>query len=162
MQELESDKIKQDLLINHLQEKINNFKSQYQIYKIQLKIQQEETLSAKEILRESLEEMDIIKNEKREYITKWKSSVIELNKRDNILKSIFKHLNDIEEEIRLKKIEIIQYEKDIINEKENIDSKQMMFNKIKNDKIKNEKKNNENIKIRQGLLEKLGVLKAIK
>merc|ERR1712228_684332 len=159
MQELESKKNKQDLLINHLQKKINNLSSQIEIYQIQHKIQEEETLAAKEILRESMSEMDLIKSEKREYINKWKSSLLEVNKRDDILKNIEKILEDIEEQIRLKKIEIIQYEKDIGNEQEDIDMQQITMHKLSNDKELIESKIAENVKSKESLTEKLRDLK---
>lgn len=159
MQELESNKIKQDLLINHLETKISSCKSQIEIYEIQLKVQEEETLSAREILRESLQEMEVIKNEKREYLGKWKSSLIELNKRDDILKNVVNVLGDIEEQIRLKKIEISQFDKDIMAQQEKIDVLQMTMNRMSSDQESMEKKMATNVKLKEELQEKLKVLR---
>merc|ERR1712228_282902 len=89
----------------------------------------------------------------------WKSSLIEVNKRDDILKNIQKILDDIEEQIRLKKIEIIQYEKDIGNEQELIDMQQITMQKISNDKEVIEAKFAENVKSKDLLIDKLRDLK---
>ena len=61
MLELVSNRIKQDLLINHLKAKIASRRCQIEVQlKVQLKAQKEETLSAREILRELLAEMELI------------------------------------------------------------------------------------------------------
>eukprot|EP01083_Nonionella_stella_P072553 195659_1 len=159
MQELESAKLKQDLLMNHLESKIASFKSQMEIYSIQLRIQQEETVSAKEILRESQHEMDAITHEKREYVLKWKSCVIELNKRDDILHKIAAVCAQFEEQIRLKEIEIEQYKRDIDAEEYAIEMKRMEYDKLVSDRESIEAKIEEVIASKQTLEDAIHSLK---
>ena len=133
MSELETSKQEQDLLIDHLNKQIHNFSSQTQVFQAQLAMQQQETLAAKDILREAMIEMQQIRGEKREYLNKWKASMIELTKRDDAINSATKHLKQLQESIKMKELEIIGYAKDISIEKDDFDKKNSIMTKIKID-----------------------------
>ncbi|ETO15916.1 hypothetical protein RFI_21448, partial [Reticulomyxa filosa] len=113
MQEMEGEKQKQDLLIDHLNKQIYDVQTQDEIYNGQLIAQQEETITAKEILHAALCEMDRIKEEKREYLGRWKACMVEIGKRDEAIQQAKKVVESLKQTISNTETEIEGIQKDI-------------------------------------------------
>lgn len=85
MQELEKAKEDQDILVENLTKKIKSLTKNISLIKNQLKTQKNDTNDANTILKETLEELELINNEKKQIILQWKATLIGLSRRDEAL-----------------------------------------------------------------------------
>jgi chromosome segregation ATPase len=85
---VEDQKKKQDFLIDHLTTQLRQLQETLATYEIQLLSQQKETGVAHETLQEAAMEMEAIAFEKKQLLGQWKSSLIGLQKRDDMVRSI--------------------------------------------------------------------------
>ena len=88
MTKAEHDKKTQDLFIDRLQNQIRRLQEQLAMYEYQLLSQQNETQAAHETLQEAALEMEAITFEKKQLLQQWKSSLIALEKRDEMLRRV--------------------------------------------------------------------------
>jgi len=116
MQKLEAEKQRQDELIDSLNEQLRAAGDQLKVYNGQLASQQEETRQAKETLAEASKEMDAIAVEKREYLQKWKTSLIGMANRDAALQAAETALLAEKEKLRNLELSIKGYKKSIKDE----------------------------------------------
>merc|ERR1712048_1234638 len=76
IQEMEKDKMKQDLLIDSITQQIHLLETQIQACKQQYELQEKETAFAKETIIEANAEMEQIRVQKREITQGWKFTVL--------------------------------------------------------------------------------------
>lgn len=76
MQSIEKDKKKQDELIDQANEQVKQLAVQSKLLESQIRAQKEENAKAVRTLKEALKEMELVNIEKREYLLKWKSSLV--------------------------------------------------------------------------------------
>ena len=76
MQRLERLKTKQDSMIDNLNEQLKNNKDSLKLLEAQIQSQVAETATAKSTLVEAQKEIDLIGVDKKEYLQKWKSSLV--------------------------------------------------------------------------------------
>lgn len=118
MQKLETEKKRQDLLIDDLNGRIKQLQVDISEYEGLLEQQKSETSTAKETLNEALTEMEAMSFEKKQLNQRWKSSLIGMQRRDEALKAISEGLRKQAEQIKEIENEIeginnqIQKEKD--------------------------------------------------
>ncbi|KAI9355978.1 hypothetical protein DFJ73DRAFT_249949 [Zopfochytrium polystomum] len=86
----ESEKKRQDYYIDHLTDQLRRLQERRALYETQLIAQQKETTSAMETLQDAATEMDAIHFEKRQLLHQWKSSLIGLQRRDEVLENVEK------------------------------------------------------------------------
>ncbi|KAJ3034564.1 Coiled-coil domain-containing protein 40 [Rhizophlyctis rosea] len=84
----EIEKKRQDYFIDSLTEQLRQLQERRAMYETQLIAQQKETKAAIETLQDAATEMEAIQFEKRQLLHQWKSSLIGLQKRDEILQQI--------------------------------------------------------------------------
>ncbi|KAJ3049688.1 Coiled-coil domain-containing protein 40 [Rhizophlyctis rosea] len=84
----EVEKKRQDYFIDQLTEQLRQLQERRAMYETQLIAQQKETKAAIETLQDAATEMEAIQFEKRQLLHQWKSSLIGLQKRDEILEQI--------------------------------------------------------------------------
>ncbi len=84
----ENEKKRQDYFIDHLTEQLRKLQERRALYETQLLAQQKETKAAQETLQDASTEMEAIQFEKRQLIQQWKSSVIGIQKREDIFRQI--------------------------------------------------------------------------
>ncbi|KAJ3260019.1 Coiled-coil domain-containing protein 40 [Boothiomyces macroporosus] len=84
----EIEKKRQDFYIDHLTEHLKKLQEKRMTYDSQILVQQKETQAAIQTLHEASVEMQAIQFEKRQLLNQWKSSLIGLKKREEMLQEI--------------------------------------------------------------------------
>lgn len=84
----EMEKKRQDFFIDNLSEQLRKLQEKRDIYENQLQAQQRETKAAIETLQDASTEMEAIQFEKRQLVNQWKSSLIGLQRREDMLEQI--------------------------------------------------------------------------
>jgi len=94
---IEKAKQKQDLLIDTMNERIKKETGSKALVDAQLIAQRQETESAKATLRDAESEMDAISFEKKQLAQQWRSSLIGLQRRDEVLRDVLKTIHEQDE-----------------------------------------------------------------
>ncbi|TPX58301.1 hypothetical protein PhCBS80983_g03231 [Powellomyces hirtus] len=84
----EQDKKRQDYFIDHLTEQLRRLQERRALFETQLIAQQRETKAALETLQDAATEMEAIQFEKRQLVHQWKSSLIALQRREDVVQQI--------------------------------------------------------------------------
>lgn len=84
----EIEKKRQDYFVDQLQAQLHKLQDRRAQYEAQLVAQQRETKAAYETLQEAGTEMEAIMFEKRQLLHQWKSSVIGMQRREEVIQSI--------------------------------------------------------------------------
>ena len=85
---LEKNKKKQDLLIDNMNEEIKKLTEQKSLLHAQLLSQKEETLAARDTLKEASIEIENIKNQKNMLLEDWQNSLLGMQRRDKALQAL--------------------------------------------------------------------------
>ncbi|TPX77613.1 hypothetical protein CcCBS67573_g01099 [Chytriomyces confervae] len=86
----EAEKKRQDYFIDHLTDRLRRLQERRALYETQLLAQQKETKAAVDTLHDASTEMEAIQFEKRQLLHQWKSSLIGLQRRDEVLFNVDK------------------------------------------------------------------------
>ena len=92
----ESEKKKQDFLIDHLEEQIKNLHEKKLLFEAQLKSQAKETQEARENLVEAHEEIKNIIEKKKVLLKDWNKAVISMKTKDKALQTVRENLSEQE------------------------------------------------------------------
>ncbi|KAK5668593.1 hypothetical protein BDV3_003240 [Batrachochytrium dendrobatidis] len=95
----EIEKKRQDYFIDHLTEQLRKLQERRAVYDNQLQAQQRETKAAVETLQDAATEMEAIQFEKRQLLNQWKSSLMGLQRRDDVLLQLEKAIEKSNETI---------------------------------------------------------------
>lgn len=91
----EKEKKKQDEVLDELSQQIAGYQEQLALHEQQLASQKKETSKASDTLKELNKEIELVRAEARDYLQKWKTSVVGINNRDLILKQAEAELNKL-------------------------------------------------------------------
>jgi len=116
VQQLEKQKLDQDLRIDTMQENLKGLQQQMQLHTAQLEAQKRETRAALETLAEAETEMENVHFEKKQLVAQWKSSLLAIQKRDEALSSIQDAIREQQQQELSLETEISGYKKDIIKQ----------------------------------------------
>jgi chromosome segregation ATPase len=105
--ELEKAKQGQDLYIDDLNAKVKGLRETAELYRAQHEAQKAQTDEAKEILKETAGEMDLIVFEKKQLMVQWKASLANLTKRDEAVAAATAQVETAKVEISDMKAEIL-------------------------------------------------------
>merc|ERR1719393_1196138 len=104
---VEKAKVKQDLLIDEMNEDVKRMTEQKALLEAQLVAQKQETEAATTTLREAAREMEAIEFEKKQLLQQWRSSLVGMQRRDEALQNVQQALQEqaemelaVESEIR--------------------------------------------------------------
>lgn len=104
---VEKDKVKQDHLIDGMNEDVKRMTEQKALLEAQLVAQKQETEAASTTLREAAREMEAIEFEKKQLLQQWRSSLVGMQRRDEALQNVQQALKEqaemelaVESEIR--------------------------------------------------------------
>lgn len=116
---LENSKRDQDLYIDSMQERAKKLEETIAMHQAQLDRQREESTEANQMLTETGREMELIVFEKKQLVQQWKSSLIQLAKRDEALaaanaslESTRVELQDLQTEVEVCKREAVAAQAD--------------------------------------------------
>jgi chromosome segregation ATPase len=112
--ELEKAKQGQDLYIDDLNAKVKGLRENAELYRAQLEEQKGQTDEAKEILKETEGEMDLIMFEKKQLMVQWKASLANLTKRDEAVAAATAQVEAAKVEISDMKAEILGTKRAIV------------------------------------------------
>ncbi|KAI9201921.1 uncharacterized protein BJ171DRAFT_569980 [Polychytrium aggregatum] len=96
----EIEKKRQDYFIDHLTDQLRKLQEKRVLYDNQYLAQQKETHAAIETLQEASTEMEAIQFEKRQLIHQWKSSLIGLQRRQDVLQQIEQGIQTSKDQIQ--------------------------------------------------------------
>ncbi|GAB5355844.1 hypothetical protein AAMO2058_000239900 [Amorphochlora amoebiformis] len=113
MKKAEKQKRSQDYLINELNQQIKALTEQTRLYEVQVKSQSKQTKIARETLMEAEKEIENINVEKREFLHRWKTSLVGMNRRDETLQKEQNSLAKHKEEMQVLSMEIMGIKKSI-------------------------------------------------
>ena len=133
IQKLEQGKLKQDFLIDNLNEQIKSKTHQLALYSSQLSSQSAETKMARDTLAEALAEMEAIQFEKKQLLQQWKTSLIGMQRRDETLRATEEALNLQKEQLMALDNEILGYRHSIKKEQENNERLTQVLAKTENE-----------------------------
>ena len=110
---LEREKARQDMLVDHLNERIRALSEQEAQLASQLASQRSETKTARDTLAEALSEMEGIRFENKQLLQQWKTSLIGMQRRDEALRTTEEALEEQKEQLMSLDNEIIGYRQSI-------------------------------------------------
>ena len=129
----ELEKKRQDYFIDHLTEQLRKLQEKRALYETQLLAQQKETKAATETLHDASTEMEAIQFEKRQLLHQWKSSLIGLQKRDDILRQIESGISKNEETIASMDCELSGFKRSVKKSQEDSETLMILLNKLENE-----------------------------
>lgn len=124
MQALERKKRRQDELVDQINEQLKASREQLQLYEAQIEAQKQETSQAHATLREAQTEMEKIRFEKKDYLQRWKSSLVGMANRDTAMQAAQQALGEQREELRGLEVSIKGVKKAIRKEQDRNDLEQ--------------------------------------
>ena len=110
---LEKAKLKQDQLVDSLNERIKLLSEQHASLSSQVSAQKEETRIARTTLSEALTEMEAVNFEKKQLMQQWKTSIIGMQRRDEAMRQTEEALSEQKEALQALDNEIIGYRQNI-------------------------------------------------
>ncbi|KAJ3307214.1 Coiled-coil domain-containing protein 40 [Kappamyces sp. JEL0829] len=126
----EMEKKRQDFFIDHLTEQLRKLQEKRATYDAQLAVQQRETQAAIQTLQDAATEMEAIQFEKRQLINQWKSSLIGLKKRDEMIAEIEAAITKQNETLAVMHTEITGYKRTIRKAQEDGENLTSVLNKL--------------------------------
>merc|ERR1719460_362204 len=94
IKQVEKDKVKQDHLIDTMNEDVKRMTEQKALLEAQLVAQKQETEAATTTLREASREMEAIEFEKKQLLQQWRSSLVGMQRRDEALQNVQQALTE--------------------------------------------------------------------
>ena len=137
--QLETEKNKQDALVDSLNEKIRTGTEQLGLYEAQLSAQKKETAAAAETLFEASREMEAIAFEKKHLVQQWKSSLVGMARRDEALQKANEQIARTVETSQALEAEIIGYKKETAAEQTENEKLTSVLDKLEHDQTLAEK-----------------------
>jgi chromosome segregation ATPase len=129
----EKEKRRQDYFIDRLTEQLRRLQEKRALYETQLIAQQKETQAAQQTLHDAATEMEAIQFEKRQLLQQWRSSVIGLQRRDDVLHQIQTGISKNEETIASKDSELAGFQRSLRNAQEESETLLGILNKLENE-----------------------------
>lgn len=129
----EIEKKRQDFFIDHLTEKLRKLQEKRATYDSQLLVQQRETQAATQTLQDAAMEMEAIQFEKRQLLNQWRSSLIGLKKRDDVLKEIEAAITKNNEAAAIMQTEITGFKRTLRKAQEDGENLTSVLHKLENE-----------------------------
>ncbi|ORY39498.1 hypothetical protein BCR33DRAFT_719975 [Rhizoclosmatium globosum] len=129
----EAEKKRQDYFIDHLTDRLRRLQERRALYETQLLAQQKETKAAVDTLHDAATEMEAIQFEKRQLLHQWKSSLIGLQRRDEVLLNIDKGIQKNKDNIISLNGEIAGFKLSLRRAQEQSEMLTMLLTKLENE-----------------------------
>ena len=129
----EMEKKRQDFFIDRLTEQLRRLQERRELYETQLQAQQRETKSAIETLQDASTEMEAIQFEKRQLLNQWKSSLIGLQRRDDMVLQIEKGIEKNKETLSSMASEIAGFRRSLRRAQDEGETLTGVLHKLEND-----------------------------
>jgi len=129
----EKEKRRQDYFIDRLTEQLRRLQEKRALYETQLIAQQKETQAAQQTLHDAATEMEAIQFEKRQLLQQWRSSVIGLQRRDEVLNQIQTGISKNEETISSLDSELSGFQRSLRSSQEESETLLGILNKLESE-----------------------------
>lgn len=156
---LEKAKVKQDKLVDALNERIKTLSEQHALLSAQVAAQRDETNLARRTLSEALTEMEAINFEKKQLMQQWKTSIIGMQRRDEAMRSTEEALDEQKEALQALDNEIVGYRQNIKKAQNENAKLSNVLSKTENEVNILEKQIDQMLEKKQKTTQKFGILK---
>ncbi|KAJ7340194.1 Coiled-coil domain-containing protein 40 [Desmophyllum pertusum] len=129
----ETDKKKQDLLVDRLTQTVDRLREEIDMFETQCSAQLEETKVAQKALSEATTEIEALQLERKQLMQQWYSSLIGMRRRDEAFAAMQEALSLQRQRIQAIETEIEGYRKSISKAQEQNEQITLMHNKIEAD-----------------------------
>lgn len=129
----EKEKRRQDYFIDRLTEQLRRLQEKRALYETQLIAQQKETQAAQQTLHDAATEMEAIQFEKRQLLQQWRSSIIGLQRRDEVLHQIQMGVSKNEETIASMDSELSGFQRSLRSSQEESETLLGVLNKLESE-----------------------------
>ncbi|KAJ3106963.1 Coiled-coil domain-containing protein 40 [Phlyctochytrium planicorne] len=129
----EMEKKRQDYFIDQLTDQLRRLQERRALYETQLMAQQKETKAATETLQEAAMEMEAIQYEKRQLLRQWNSSLIGLQRRDEVLENVEKGIQKNKDALINLQGEINGFRQSLRRAQEQSETLTLLSNKLENE-----------------------------
>ena len=133
MQELEKNKEFQDLYVDSLNKEVKQLHEQIESVVRELELQRRETSDAKGILQSTIDELELISGEKKQVMSRWKSALSGLSRRDDALAQATQTLQNAESAVHDYDVEIETKKREIQAEQARHESLVSMRDRLENE-----------------------------
>ncbi|XP_051889173.1 coiled-coil domain-containing protein 40 isoform X3 [Pristis pectinata] len=144
-------KQKQDMFVDRLVSQMDALQEQIAMYEAQYTAQVEETKAARNTVAEASMEIVAINLEKKQLLEQWKSSLIGMQRRDEVYAAMQEAVRQAKQQVETLKTEIQAYKKFIMKQEEQNESLTMTLNRLLNDINMTQKLILQNLAKQEGL-----------
>ncbi|KAJ3110385.1 Coiled-coil domain-containing protein 40 [Phlyctochytrium bullatum] len=129
----EMEKKRQDYFIDQLTDQLRRLQERRALYETQLVAQQKETKAAVETLQDAAMEMEAIQYEKRQLLRQWNSSLIGLQRRDEVLENVEAGIQKNKDQLINLQGEINGFRQSLRKAQEQSETLTLLANKLENE-----------------------------
>lgn len=130
---LQKGKLKQDLYIDSLHERIKSLESDTNLTEEQVTMQKSLTADADKVIIETIKDLDALIFEKKKLVQQWDLSLLALGRRDQALTAVSNALKKAESDAKDRKSEIIYICREIKQLNEEKETMMLIRNKLQNE-----------------------------
>ena len=133
MQQLENDKENQDIYVDNLNKQVKQLQEQYDDTTDQVELQKKETLDAKAVLQDTVDELELIASEKKQLMSRWTSALGGLSRRDEALAQATQTIKNAENAVHDYDVQIEATRREIQTEQGRHESLVSMRDRLENE-----------------------------
>ena len=130
---LQKGKLKQDLYIDSLNERIKSLEQDTNLVEGELRIQKNLTTDADRVIQETISDLDELISEKKQLVRQWDSTILALGRRDQALAVVSEALRKAEDKTKDSKSEILSVIRDMKQNNEEKETMVLTRNKLQNE-----------------------------
>lgn len=130
---LQKGKLKQDLYIDSLNERIKSLEQDTNLVEGELRMQKNLTTDADRVIQETISDLDALISEKKQLVHQWDSTILALGRRDQALGAVSEALRKAEDKTKDHKSEILSVIRDIKQNNEESENMVLIRNKLQNE-----------------------------
>ncbi|KAF5405478.1 Coiled-coil domain-containing protein 40 [Paragonimus heterotremus] len=125
----ENEKLRQDLLVDRIQTKVDQLKEDIALYEAQITAQEAEMEISQNLLHEAEAQIVSISVDRKNLLAQWNTSLLGLQRRNEAYAALMKAYNELKERLLVLENEQVAYRRSIIKEQETHEQLTMLVNK---------------------------------
>ncbi|KAF8569867.1 hypothetical protein P879_00823 [Paragonimus westermani] len=125
----EDEKLRQDLLVDRIQTKVDQLKEDIALYEAQITAQEAEMEISQNLLQEAEAQIVSISLDRKNLLAQWNTSLLGLQRRNEAYAALMKAYNELKERLLVLENEQVAYRRSIIKEQETHEQLTMLVNK---------------------------------
>ncbi|CAL8088462.1 unnamed protein product [Calicophoron daubneyi] len=129
LSKFEEDKLRQDMLVDRIQTKVDQLKEDIALYEAQITAQESEMLNNQQLLHEVEAQIVGIALDRKHLAAQWNTSLLGLQRRNEAYAALMKAFNDLKERLLVLENEQVAYRRSISKEQETHEQLTVLVNK---------------------------------